>query len=93
MIRGTLWKRYIEEVCVLVENQDPEDSLLKKLGTDRRLELAKRVFDNFPEYAESHPVLSERFNRIYENFEFRSSIEYISREQVLQIMQEYQLQL
>lgn len=93
MIRGTSWKRYIEQACIAVENYNPNDSVLKHLGTDRQLELAKRVFETFPHYAESHPVLSERFKRLYTDFPFRSSVEYISREQVIALLEEYQIQL
>lgn len=93
MMRGTQWKAFIEKTCIEME-QLPEDApLLKTLGVDRGAALAQRVFELFPQYAESHPILSERFQTLLKNWKFRSHLEFMTPEQVLEVVMEYDLQL
>jgi len=91
MMRGTQWQSFIEKTCVEME-QLPEDApLLKTLGVDRGVALAKRIHELFPQYAESHPVLSERFTNLLKDWKFRSHLEFMTPEEIVRVVTENNL--
>lgn len=93
MMRGTQWKAFIEKSCEEMEQFPKDPTLLQQLGADRGVGLAKRVHECFPHYAESHPVTSERFLKLFNQWSFRSHIEFLSPEQVEQLVEEFGLRL
>lgn len=92
-MRGTQWKSFIEKSCVFMEQFPEEATLLQQLGADRGIYLAKRVQELFPEYAASHPVTNERFLKLVSQWNFRSSVDFMSPEQVEELLAEIDIQL
>jgi len=92
-MRGTQWKAFIEKSCLEMEQFPEQPNLLQQLGVDRGVALAKRVHECFPQYAESHPVTSERFLKLYGGWKFRSHIEFMTPEQVEALVEEFGIQL
>jgi hypothetical protein len=92
-MRGTQWRdSLLRSVEVGRKYKDTED-LLMQLKGDRELALAKQLFDSYPHFVESHPLTTQVFLEVYDNWVFRSHISIGTPEEIAATMEEHNIQL